>query len=97
MTDIISIVSQLGFPATIAIWSLYQLRKQTEDSNTAYKGLSEQFIESLKGQREDYAKVLKEICGNYESLSSLTTGAIEKNTMALNGLEHAIDRMNGHA
>ena len=97
MSEIISVVSQLGFPAGICVWALYQLRKQTEDSNTAYKGLSAQFIESLKGQREDYAKVLREICGNYESLSSLTAGAIEKNTTALNGLEHAIERMNGHA
>jgi len=96
MADIISVVSSLGFPAAIAIWSLRELRKQTQDSNAAYKELSGQFIDSLKSQREDYAKVLKELCGNYESLSSLTTVAIDKNSTALNGLQHAIDRMNGH-
>jgi len=94
--DIVSLISSLGFPAAIAIWALRELRKQTEHSTTAYQGLSDKFIDSLKTQREDYAKTLTNICQNYEKLNGMTTLAIEKNTTALNGLEHAIDRMNGH-
>jgi hypothetical protein len=93
--DIFSLISQLGFPAAIAAWSLYQLRQESKDSKAAYVGLSEQFITSLQQQRVDYASMLKEVCKQYEGLCINTNGAIEKNTTALNGLEHAIDRMNG--